>query len=133
MKRLLFTILFVFLIATIASPICEAKALRDTTEVDLRVVHGGAHGGGNRSIDAVDLKAAIVEVSNRSYLVVTICRNLGGFVDYNISNDLEGISISGSVIAIASSYPVQLPEYSGYYTVEFILPDGTEYYGDFWL
>lgn len=43
MKRLLFTILFVFLVATIASPFCEAKALRDTTEIDLRVVHGGAH------------------------------------------------------------------------------------------
>ena len=110
----------------------EPMFVSDSVEI-IPIHHGGGikPGGGRGQISSA-LRLFLVDDSDGVSLVFSIKQALG-LIEYSVINQTTGGILSGSFYALPGSYPLPLPGTSGYYTVEFILPDGTEYYGDFWL
>lgn len=111
-----------------------ASALNDgdkKEDKDIIIRIGNVRIGDNHRAPArIPIKVSYV--SFISALNITFINNLGE-VGVNVTNHSTGDYLGGTLDASAGTAILPISGDEGFYTVTFILPNGTEYYGEFEL
>lgn len=100
-----------------------------TKKITIRI--GNVRTGDNHRAPArIPIKVSYV--SFISALNITFMNTLGE-VEENVTNHSTGDYLGGTLDANAGTVILPISGDEGFYTVTFILPNGTEYYGEFEL
>ena len=96
------------------------------------VIRGGKILSSNNHRAPARIPIKVSYVSFISALNITFINNLGE-VGVNVTNHSTGDYLGGTLDASAGTAILPISGDEGFYTVTFILPNGTEYYGEFEL